>query len=220
MNWRNNFKKKFLLLLCICLVILISVFLIEYRIEDIVNNKILGATSKTNEIAKLTREFVEISPDGEKQIIMYRRPFIGKGELDYHNYLSNQYFFAVEEFKNGQENYVFVGDYKVGYPHWLGNDFIFFTTGCGTGCRGLKLINVNSERSWNAVITTTPISKDGFVTDFRDWFGHEYKFPDGDKNIRSVYLDSKAYLIFEMWNNGQPKGEKRFLFTGDALIEQ
>lgn len=45
------------------------------------------------------------------------------------------------------------------------------------------------------------LSLENDMTVFLDWFGHEYKFPWWDKNLRSVYLDGKAYLIFEMWNN-------------------
>lgn len=168
---------------------------------------------------EFTIKYLEISPNGQNAIILYKRPFIGRSDLNYKNYLSNQYFFVVRESESWQERYIYVGDDGVGYPHWLGNDFIFFTTRCGTGCRGLELVNVYSKESKGAVITTTPISKDGYETNFRDWFGHEYKFPGSDKNLRSVYLNGRTYLIFEMWNNNQALGEKRFLFTENSLEE-
>ncbi|MDO8637961.1 MAG: hypothetical protein Q7R43_00155 [Candidatus Daviesbacteria bacterium] len=169
---------------------------------------------------EFTVKFMETSPNGQNDIVLYERPFIGRSDLDYKNYLANQYFFVVRESGSQQEHYIYVGNYKVGYPHWLGNDFIFFTTGCGTGCRGLEFVNINSRESKGAVITTTPISKDGYETNFRDWFSHEYNFSGYDKNLRSVYLGDKAYLIFEMWNNNQSIGEKRFIFTGNSLEEQ
>lgn len=185
--------------------------------QTLVSQEISPETKKKTD---LIRRFVEISPDGTKQIILYERPFTESGQLDYNNYLSNKYFFVVEEFDNGHENYVFVGDDKVDYPHWLGNNFVFFTGGCGTGCRSLYLVDTRSKESYQGVITTTPVSKDGFITYLHDWFDEKFEFVGANKNIRSVYFDDKTYLIFEMWNNNQYVGEKRFLFTGQALVEQ
>lgn len=61
--------------------------------------------------------------------------------------------------------------------------------------------------------------KDSFMTHLKDWFGQEFEFEGYNENIRSVYIDGKTYLIFEMWNNKQPIGEKKFLFTGNSLKE-
>lgn len=161
----------------------------------------------------------EFSPDGEHKIVLYEMPFMGDGELDYRNYLNNQYFYSVEDvsLSSGRETYVFVNDYKTGYPHWLGNEHIFFTSSCGTGCRGLYLVNTNSKESRLALLETNPISEKGFETRFHDWFGHKFEFPGWAKHIRSVLIENKTYLLFQMWNYDQPIEEKRFLFTGNSL---
>lgn len=216
MNWKNNFKKKLIFISCFFLIVLLSFLLIEYRIDYKINNKILGITAED----KLTEIYSETSPDGINQIILYKRPFTGRSDHEYKNYLNNQHLFVVREFEPWVEHDLFVGDNRVGYPHWLGNDFIFFTAGCGTGCRGLYLVDTRSKESYLGTITTTPVSKDGFETYFHDWFDHEFEFVGFDKNIRSVYLNDKVYLIFEMWNNNQAIGEKKFLFTGDSLKEE
>lgn len=183
--------------------------------------KTLNKKSDTENLKPQLREVhSETSPDGLREIILYERPFIGESEREYSNYLNNRYLFVVREFEHWTEREIYIGDYKVGNPHWLGNNFIFFTGGCGTGCRGFYLVDTRSKESFQGVITTTPVSKDGFITYLHDWFDHKFEFVGADKNIRSVYLDSKVYLIFEMWNNDQAIGEKKFLFTGDSLKEQ
>lgn len=226
MNLITRLLKSGGCIILVSLVFIVILFLLG-GLQDIELNNLTklvftkkDAAPETENETKLTKKFIEISPDGTRQIILYEKPFAGSGELDYRNYLSNQYLFTVKELDNGREHDVFAGDYKVGYPHWLDNNFIFFTAGCGTGCRGIYLVDTRSKESYQGTITTTPISQDGFKTHFHDWFDQEFKFVGWGKNIRSVYLNGKAYLIFEMWNNKQYIGEKRFLFTGDSLKEQ
>jgi hypothetical protein len=226
MNSKNKLKKKFVFSIYLFLIAILTFKLIEHRFKSGSDNKILGTTvkkedvSKLQKMAELTEKFVEISPDGTKQVILYERPFLGEGQLDYHNYLSNQYLFAVRDLDSWREHYVFVGDDKVGYPHWLGNNFIFFTAGCGTGCKSLYLVDTRSKESFSAIVTTTPISKNGFKTHFRDWFDSEFNFAGWMKHMRAVTIKDKTYLIFEIWNNNQPIGEKRFIFTGKKLVEE
>lgn len=210
MNLKSNLRKNLAIVVVIMLFACFNFFL-GFHFRDELKNKILGIN--------LTEIHSEISPNGLKEIILYRKPFIGNNREEYRNYLAHQHIFTVRELDPWGENDLFLGDERVGYPHWLGNDFIFFTTSCGTGCRGLKLINVNSGRFMNATLTTTPVTKDGYETDFRDWFGRKYKFPGWDKNLRSVDINGDTYLIFEMWNNNQSIGGKSFLFTGTLLKE-
>ena len=239
MIWRDNIRKKlvfsFSLVIIACLsVVLMSEFVnrfaenvvnesvsdeIDYRVEEIIEDKVRKVWGANSGEDELIGQYSEISPDGEKQVILYKKPFVGDGQLDYRNYLSNQHVFAIKYFENGAEYHVFNGDDGVGYPHWIGNDFIFFTTRCGTGCRGLRLVDIRSQESYSGTITTTPISKDGFKTGFQGWFDKDFEFVGFDENIRSVYLDGKAYLIFEMWNDNKYLGEKKFLFTGSSLEE-
>lgn len=166
--------------------------------------------------------YQELSPDGEHNVVLYEMPFTGDGELDYRNHLNNQYFYSVEDvsLSSGRETYIFVNDYKTGYPHWLGNEYIFFTSGCGTGCQGLYLVNIRSKESRLALLETDPLSASSFETLFYDWFDRRFRFPGWIKNIRAAFIEGKAYLIFQMWNNDQPIGEKRFLFTDKKLVEE
>lgn len=188
-------------------------------------DKVLGDETEQSEHKpdekKVERKPVhqEVSPDGERRIVMYEVPFTGEGDLDYRNYLNNQYFYSVEDisFTSGRETYVFVNDYKGGYPHWLDNEYIFFTSGCGTGCRGMYLVNTRTRESRQAVVFTNPLGAESFETQFHDWFGQDFKFSGWSKNIRASFLEGKAYLVFQMWNNDRPMGEKRFLFTGESL---
>ncbi len=173
-----------------------------------------------NKAKELKLVYSETSPDRTKKVLLYETPFNGSSQLDYQNYLSNKYFFAVRELNSRRERYVFVNDYKTGNPHWLGNEHIFFTGGCGTGCRGLHLVNINSKEFHPGVLTVTSITKDSFETNFRDWFGQEFNFPGGPKDIKSVAVEDKTYLVFQMENNGQSAGEKRFLFRENGLKEQ
>lgn len=184
-------------------------------IETTVNNSKTTNQKKEPEIS-----YSEVSPDGLKQIILYEMPFNGENQLEYYSYLSNQFIFAVKELDSSKERYIFVNDYKTGNPHWLGNEHIFFTSGCGTGCQGLYLVNTDSKETRLSLLTVIPVTKDSFETHFRDWFDQEFKFPGWTKHIRSVLLENKVYLIFQMWNNGQPAGEKRFLFSKNELKEE
>lgn len=163
--------------------------------------------------------YQETSPDGAHETVFYEMPFLGEGELDYHNYLNNQHFYSVEDISltSGREAYVFVGDYKSGRPHWLDNEFIFFTGGCGTGCQLVYLVNTRTKEARQAALFTNPLGADTFETNFSDWFGQDFRFPGWSKNIRSVFLEGKSYLVFQMWDRNSPLGEKRFLFTGKSL---
>ena len=188
-------------------------------------NRVLGSDTehavRVPDEKKANRKLVyqEQSPDGEHNIVLYEMPFLGEGDLDYKNHLNNQYFYSVEDdsFTSGSETYVFVNDYKAGYPHWLDNEHIFFTSGCGTGCQGLYLVNTRTKESRQASVFTTPLGADNYETQFHDWFNQDFKFPGWSKNIRAAFFEGKSYLIFQVWNDNKPRGEERFLFTGKSL---
>lgn len=198
--------------------ILLGVKIFPYWIKGNVLGEKTTVIQENGKQKKLV--YQEFSPDGQKKIVLYEMPFTGNGELDYRNYLNNQYLFVVETPENGRESQIFINDYRTGYPHWLGNEYIFFVSGCGSSCEGLYLVNTKSKVSFQGVISTLPISQNSFKTTFSDWFGQAFSFAAGYKNIRSVYVDNKAYLIFEMWNNNKYLGEKKFLFKENSLEEQ
>lgn len=161
----------------------------------------------------------ESSPNGNELILMYEMPDHSGLNSDYYNYLSGQYFITVKEVDSGRERFVSVGDYKSGYPHWLGNDFIYFTAGCGTACQGLYLVNTRDKESDLAVLSYIfPDEINVWYTHFRDWFNQEFKFEGLVDEIKSEMISGATYLVFRMKNDqGDFLYEKRFLFTGDGL---
>jgi len=182
-------------------------------------NNILGESTVTYQEDKRQRKLVyqEISPDSKRKIMLYEMPFLGRGELDYRNYLSNQYLFAVETPFSGREYQVFINDYKTGYPHWLGNEHIFFTGGCGTGCQTLHLVDVNSKESRQGLLEFTPLQGNKTESKFYDWFGQKFKFQGVIQHIQSAFLDNQAFLIFQLDNPDEPSSEQKFLFTKTQL---
>jgi len=226
MSLKDSLRKKTLISFVLVLVLLLFLLFGWQKFQNKLALLVFSFGNKQNiqEIINQKKDrisvYSETSPDGVRQIILYEMPFTGNGQLEYYNYLSSQYFFAVKELASGREQYIFVNDYKTGYPHWLGNDYIFFTSGCGSGCQGLYLVDTRSKESRLAMLTTTPLTKDTFETHFRDWFNQEFRFPGWTKHIRSVLLEDKIYLIFQMWDNNQPAGEKKFLFTENSLKEK
>lgn len=216
MSWKVKSRKKLVTFFITGLFLFLLLGLFSWqRLQNKANVKGIETTVKGPRLV-----YSETSPDGIKEVLLYETPFNGENQLEYYNYLSNQYFFAIKELDSGRERYIFVNDYKTGNPHWLSNEHIFFTSGCGTGCQGLYLVNTNSKESRSAVLTVTSLAKDSFETHFRDWFDREFKFPGWPKHIRSILLEDKVYLIFQMWNNGQSAGEKRFLFSKNELKEE
>lgn len=224
MSWKVKSRKKLVTVIIACFILaILSIPVGWQKFLNKANVKGIETTvdSKTiNQKKGPLSVYSETSPDGVKQVLLYKTPFNGENQLEYHNYLSNQYIFAVKELDSARERYIFVNDYRTGNPHWLGNEHIFFTTGCGTGCQGLYLVNTNSKESRLAVLTITPFAENNFETHFRDWFDQEFKFPGWPKQIRSVLIKDKIYLIFQIWNNDKLAGEKKFLFSKNELREE
>lgn len=185
-----------------------------------VKTNVLGEKTETVQESKQQRKLVyqEFSPDGEKNLILYELPFLGKGELEYRNHLANQYSIIVETLSNGSESQIFAHDDKTGYPHWLGNEDIFFTGGCGTGCQSLYLVNVNSRESRQGLLEFIPLVDNKTVSIFSDWFGQKFTFQGAVEHMRSAVLDDQIYFIFVLNNPNESSREQKFLFTGEKLI--
>lgn len=117
-------------------------------------------------------------------------------------------------------NHVFTGD-RIGAPEWLGNEHVFFTGYCGTSCQGLYLVDTLNKETRLGVLFYMVLDKArGPYTIFKDWLGKEFEFDGLVKEIKSEISGNNTYLIFEMQDNkGKPAGEKKFLFTGNALEE-
>lgn len=207
---RTSIILLFLILTTICLITAVQ-FLGRFRITLSIDNKAIEQLPQRKTVHE------EISPNGEKKIVLYEVPFTGKGDLDYRNYLANQYLFSVETLKDGRESQIFINDYKTGNPHWLGNEHIFFTSGCGTGCQGIYLVSTRSKESRLALLETNPVSQNAFESRFHDWFDQDFKFSGAVTHLRSALIDKNIFFIFEIQNADTSLTEKKFLFTNDSL---
>jgi len=182
----------------------------------------VGDAPKQLDRIKREETYQELSPDRSKKISRYEisnDPSLFANS--YVTYLDNNIIIAVtNNFGDTQrESYLFVGEYRTGEPHWLGNGYVFFTSHCGSSCRGLSLLDVRTGQRWSAVLSFLSIDRNRPITHFYDWFKQDFEFNGGVKKIRGVFEDNRPYLIFDMENDrGVETGEKRFLFTGSSLI--
>lgn len=161
----------------------------------------------------------EFSPDNSNRVILYMQEFNPNHFTDYYrDYFPNKAIISVEHQESLVKRIIFTGEERIGDPHWLGNNYIFFTTYCGTSCKGLYLINVRSKETNGAMLSFMLSLQGGRYTHFKDWFDKEFKFSGLPKDIYAEMQDGKPYLIFEMEDKeNNILGKKRFLFTEDSL---
>ena len=104
--------------------------------------------------------------------------------------------------------------------YWLTEDYIFFLRHCGTSCQGLTLLHPKSTTISQAVVSYSTTSDQPQLVHFQDWFGSSFEFPGLVSAIYADYENGRHYLVFNMANDKDVEiDEKRFLFTGDNLIE-
>lgn len=168
------------------------------------------------------KTYEELSLDGSKKITSYELGFNPSlFANNYTTYLDNNVIIAVTNIFPDveREYYIFIGEDRTGAPHWINNNYVFFTHHCGSSCQGLTLLDVRTGQRWLAVLSFLS-NKDGYLeTHFHDWFDKDFKFNGSIQKIHGVMEDNLPYLIFDMENEkGVEIGEKRFLFTGNSLI--
>lgn len=168
-------------------------------------------------------EYQERSPDGKNIVTLYKLPYNPSIHTDYYqDYFQNQKIIAVRDLDNQKESIVFTGEERINDPHWLGNKHIFFTTYCGTACKGVYLVDTNNKESnlavWGYIFSE---EKSNWETHFKDWFRQEFVFDGLVDKIESEITNNNIYLIFKMEDDqSNSVGEKRFLFTGKKLVER
>ncbi len=165
--------------------------------------------------------FEKLSLDGLNKIISYGIDFNSSFYDNYYNeYFDNNIIISVKDMETRRENYLFTGN-RIGYPHWLGNGHIFFTSYCGTSCQGIYLVDIfNKETRLGVLSYMDQKENKNIYTNFQDWFDHDFNFNGWVNKMKSEIIDDKIYLIFEMQDlDGKPIGVKRFLFTGNTLKE-
>lgn len=233
MNWKANFFQYTLLIILNLLFLSVFFLFILHHFEkyaqhlETSNKKVLGVIDKLVNINKgretlKTLEYKELSPDESKEILVYKMKFNSALYDDYYKeYFPNKKIIAVRHLDNQQEDIVFTGDERTGSPHWLGNEYIFFTSYCGTACQGVYLIDTGNKETrqgvWGYIFSD---EENHWETHFQDWFGKEFVFVGMIDRAISEIIDEQSYLVFELKDgNGGFIGEKRFLFTEDELRE-
>lgn len=164
--------------------------------------------------------YEEFSPDRSKKIIRYKMAFNRNLHSGYYNdYFYNNVVVAVVDIENQREHYVFTGEERTGDPHWLGNNYVFFTSYCGTACKGVYLVDIRDKETqlagWDYVFSK---GKNNWETHFTDWFDQDFSFGGLVDDLKSEVVGGDVYLVFKMENDeGHFLYDKRFLFTGEEL---
>lgn len=215
--WRV--KKTLSIVIALSIVVGIIFVFWGKSIESSNLKKVISLSEQQAEKLRQLR-YAEVSPDKVKNIFIYKLIFNKGLYKDYYDYLESQNIIALEDVKTKHEKYLFIGEERTGDPHWLGNDHVFFTTRCGTDCQGLYLLDTRDQEAKLGVLSY--MSDKGFwETVFQDWFGQKFRFPGLVTEVKSETLNAKSYLILQMIDDNEVSlGEKRFLFTDTALIEQ
>lgn len=228
-NWNPKGRDKLFILLP--LMIIVSI-LLGWSSRDIYNDftkqkaleEGIGEYLEENESQKIIvqkeLENQEESPDGKNIIIKYDLKPLSSSDY-YDDYFDNKSTISIKDLGIDKEYSLYTGDDRIGSPHWLGNDHIFFTGYCGTSCQGLYLIAIRNREVAQAVLTyLVPARDDIWTTHFRDWFDQEFFLEGFVEDIKGKVDGNKTYLVFKMIDiNRRPLGEKHFLFTINKLIQ-
>lgn len=233
MNLNGEFHKKGIVVKALfggLISLLTAFFLVDYLFTNSPGNnvpaskeqpKVLGISvgnAGAGDSPLRKADYEEFSPDQKQKITRYQVKYDENLFGDYHGYLDSMVFISLTNVDEGREKYIFVGEEKTGDPHWLNNEYIFFTSYCGTSCQGLYLVDVGNKESELAVISYVFNGDGPWITHFRDWFGGEFVFKGLVGDIASLTVGDKSYLIFEMKDeNKNPLGEERLLFMGKSL---
>ncbi len=229
MNLKVKFScsiKRYIIIIACSLLVLVVIFFLknpeaieESQIKTVGN--VSGDPQKQAQpLRKQTHQ--ELSPDGSKKITRYELQFdptLFGG--NYTTYLDSKIIISVTNIFSDieREYYIFIGEEKTGEPHWLGNNYVFFTNHCGSSCEGLILLDVRTGQKWQAVLSYLSNNHKSSETYFHDWFDKNFQFDGLVQKIHGLMENNQPYLIFDMENDkGVESGEKHFLFTGNSLI--
>lgn len=224
-----RFKKINIAVIIVCILSLVSLMIFFLYVgwwdmrktEEIDTDAIISVSSHPELERISTHE--EMSPDRQKNIVRYElNEFLQLFGNSYTTYIDNKIIIAVINNLGNveREYYLFIGEERTGDPHWLGNNYVFFTSYCGTACRGLMLLDVRSGQRWTGVLSYLNVEHGNRKTLFHDWFDKDFEFPGFIKKIHGKFEENIPYLVFDLENEkGVEIGQKRFLFTGYALEE-
>lgn len=148
----------------------------------------------------------ELSPNGKKLLIFTTSK--GQDEtavIAIKNLMTNEY---AEIFSTTNRLYEVRSAVR-----WLGNEHIFFLRSCGTGCRGLMLINTHTRQVETAAISYPSFSSQQPYTHFSDWNGQDTKMYGLASEVLAETDPAGDFLVFVMQDwKGQPAGRERVPF--------
>jgi len=159
-----------------------------------------------------------LSPDKSRQLTSYNlsfnKLFFDDYDLDYY---PNQFMIAIKDMDTGISHYIFMGD-RAGEPKWLGNDYIFYTDYCGTGCQAFILRDVSSGELHFGYLGYFFRDNGTAYTLVQDWSGKLSRLEGLSQDIVSETANGKTFLVFGITDGqGKQLGEKKLLFHEDSL---
>lgn len=158
--------------------------------------------------------------------LLYREDSFGKTKrlvtyvINNKPLFQNQILITMQDIDGQKEEPIFIGDERIGTPKWLDNEHIFFTSYCGTACKGVYLVDVRNKETKLATLSFSFSDVNTWVTHFSDWFGKDFQLQGMLGEMSREFNDGNFYLIFHKKDGTNLDFSKKFLFTGEALIEQ
>lgn len=156
-------------------------------------------------------EDLQFSPDKRKVTFFY--------PID-REFSSDKYVLIVYDLAKSEVKELFTGR-SPNELSWLDESHVVFKVYCGTSCAGFNLVNTETGEIKEGVITYL-FSEDRNIwyTYFKDGYGREFEFDGFGSDITTETIDNKNYLVFNLTDDENNYiGQKKFLFTGDKLIE-
>ena len=223
MNWKDNLilqRSLFVLIGMFSIFLLLASVLMGFAVYDEYKKQHENAQEKQEKEQELQESliskellYLERSPLGDKNVVSYQ---INNKPL-FEDYI----MIVIQDVNDQREEPLFIGKERTGRPKWLDDDHIFFTTYCGTACKGVYLVNVLNKEAKLATLSFTFSDTNNWETHFSDWFGNKFQFPGLLGEIGTEFSNDNFYLVFESKDQADNDfGKKRFLFTGNSLKEE
>lgn len=223
MNWRNNLilqRSLFVLIVIFSIFLSLASISLGFALYNEYKQQSDNAKEKQEKVIALQESlirkeslYLERSPLGTRNIVVY--------QINNKPLFEDHVMIVIQDVNGQKEEPLFIGDERTGRPKWLGDDHIFFTSYCGTACKGVYLINVLNKEAKLATLSFTFSGISNWETHFSDWFGNKFQFPGLLGEIDTEFSNDNFYLVFASKNElDNDLGKKKFLFTGQGLIEQ
>lgn len=221
MNWKVSFGLKyslFILIGVLSIFLILASILMGFALFDEFQQQRLEALDEKQKEEELQETLIkkellyqEISPMATKSVITYK---INNKPL-----FQDHIMIGIRDSDSQEEEPIFIGEERTGMPSWLDDEHILFTTYCGTSCKGIYLVDIRDKEVSLATLSFTFSGANSWETHFKDWFGNQFQFPGLLGDIDTEFTNDHFYLVFSKKDQLDSSNKKRFLFTGENLIE-